>query len=116
MEQKKALAEELVRRFHGVESAVTAREYFENRHQKKTLPIEIRKQFKAPAESTWICRLLVDLKFAASSSEARRLIEQGAVRVDGLVITDVNFVFDGSKHEVVEVGRKRIAQAIRLLE
>ena len=115
MEQKKALAEELVRRFHGVESAVTARKYFENRHQKKTLPTEIRKQFKAPAESTWICRLLVDLKFAASSSEARRLIEQGAVRVDGQVITDINFVFDNSKHEVVEVGRTRIAQATKSL-
>jgi tyrosyl-tRNA synthetase len=111
MEQKKALAEELVRRFHGVESATTAREYFENRHQKKTVPTEIRKKFKAPAEATWICRLLVDLNFAASSSAARRLIEQGAVRVDGRVITDVNFVFDSSKHEVVEVGRKRIAQA-----
>jgi tyrosyl-tRNA synthetase len=113
MEQKKALAEELVRRFHGAEPAVTAREYFEKRHQKKTLPNEIRKQFKTPAESTWICRLLVDLKFAASSSQARRLIEQGAVRVDGRVITDVNFVFDSSTHEVVEVGRKRIARATK---
>jgi tyrosyl-tRNA synthetase len=92
---------------------VTAREYFEKRHQKKTLPNEIRKQFKTPAESTWICRLLVDLKFAASSSQARRLIEQGAVRVDGRVITDVNFVFDSSAHEVVEVGRKRIARATK---
>jgi tyrosyl-tRNA synthetase len=113
MEQKKVLAEELVRRFHGTEPAVTAREYFENRHQKKTLPNEIRTQFKAPTESTWICRLLVDLKFAASSSQARRLIEQGAVRVDGRVITDVNFAFDSSMHEVVEVGRKRIARATK---
>jgi tyrosyl-tRNA synthetase len=113
MEQKKALAEELVRRFHGAKSAVTAREYFENKHQDKILPNEIRKQFKAPTESTWICRLLVDLKFAASSSQARRLIEQGAVRVDGRVITDVNFVFDSSTHEVVEVGKKRIARATK---
>jgi tyrosyl-tRNA synthetase len=113
MEQKKALAGELVRRFHGGEPAVTAREYFENRHQKKTLPNEIRKQFKASAESTWICRLLVDLNFAASTSQARRLVEQGAVRVDGRVITDVNFVFDSSTHEVVEVGKKRIARATK---
>jgi tyrosyl-tRNA synthetase len=113
MEQKKALAEELVRRFHGPEPALTAREYFENRHQKKTLPNDIPHKFKATAGSMWICRLLVDLKFAASSSQARRLIEQGAVRVDGRVITDVNFAFDSSIHKVVEVGRKRIARATK---
>jgi tyrosyl-tRNA synthetase len=112
MEQKKALAEELVRRFHGSEAAVMAREYFERRHQKKTLPDDIPNEFKAPVP-IWICRVLVDLKFAPSSSQARRLIEQGAVRVDGQVITDVNFVFDSSTHEVVEVGRKRIARATR---
>jgi tyrosyl-tRNA synthetase len=113
MEQKKALAEELVRRFHGAEAAETAREYFENRHQKKTLPTEIRKKFKAGPEPIWICRLLVELEFAVSASEARRLIAQRAVRVDGRVITDINFVFDSSKHEVVEVGKNRIARATK---
>jgi tyrosyl-tRNA synthetase len=113
MEQKKALAEELVRRFHGAEAAETAREYFENRHQKKTLPTEIRKKFKAGPEPIWICRLLVELEFAVSASEVRRLIAQRAVRVDGRVITDINFVFDSSKHEVVEVGKNRIARATK---
>ena len=110
MEQKKVLAEELVRRFHGTEPAVTAREYFENRHQKKILPTEIRKKFKATPEPIWICRLLVDLEFAASTNQARRLIVQGAVRIDGRVITDVNSVFDSSINQVLEVGRNRIAR------
>lgn len=110
MEQKKALAEEVVRRFHGTEPAAKARDYFEKRHQKKTLPAEIRKKFKATPEPIWICRLLVDLEFAASATQARRLIAQRAVRVDGRVITDVNFVFDSSIHEVLEVGKNRIAR------
>jgi tyrosyl-tRNA synthetase len=110
MEQKKALAEEVVRRFHGTEPAAKARDYFEKRHQKKTLPAEIRKKFKATPEPIWICRLLVDLEFAASATQARRLIAQRAVRVDGRVITDVNFVFDSSMHEVLEVGKNRIAR------
>ena len=113
MEQKKALAEELVRRFHGTEPAVTAREYFENRHQKKIFPTEIRKKFKATPEPIWICRLLVDLEFASSTSQARRLIVQGAVRIDGRVITDVNFAFDSSMHEVLEVGKNRIARTTK---
>lgn len=113
MEQKKALAEEVVRRFHGTEPAVTAREYFENRHQKKILPTEIRRKFEATPEPIWICRLLVDLEFAASTNQARRLIVQGAVRIDGRVITDVNSVFDSSIHQVLEVGKNRIARTAK---
>jgi len=109
MEAKKALGVELVARYHGAAAAGSARNYFEARHQKKTLPSEIRKQFNAP-EPIWICRLLVDLDFAKSGSEARRLITQGAVRIDGQVVTDVNIHFDGAMHQVVEVGKNRIAQ------
>jgi tyrosyl-tRNA synthetase len=109
MDAKKSLAEELVARFHGPVAAQSAREYFEARYQKKAVPKAIRKQFSAP-RPIWICRLLVDLKFAKSSTEARRLISQGAVRVDGEVISDVNFQFAGDAHRVLEVGKNRIAQ------
>ena len=112
MDSKKALAAELVARFHDSAAAQSALNYFETRFQKKSLPKNIRKQFTAPA-AIWICRLLVDLGFAKSSSEARRLIAQGAVKVDGQVIADVNFQFQGSAHEIVEVGKSRIAQALR---
>ena len=109
MEVKKALAEELVARFHGAAAAQSARDYFETRHQKKSVPKEIRKQFSAQ-RPIWICRLLVDLEFAKSSAEARRLVTQGAVRVDGKVINDVNFEFAGDAHRILEVGKNRIAQ------
>jgi tyrosyl-tRNA synthetase len=112
MELKKRLATELVARFHGLAAAQSALDYFETRHQKKSVPRNIRRQFSAPA-SIWICRLLVDLGFAKSGSEARRLIAQGAVKVDGQVISDVNFEFHGSSHRVVEVGKSRIAQAVK---
>ena len=109
MEVKKSLAEELVARFHGAAAAQSARDYFEARYQRKSLPSDIKKRFTA-AEPTWICRLLVDLNFAKSGSEARRLIAQGAVRVDGQIISDVNFHFQGDLHKVLEVGKNRIAQ------
>jgi tyrosyl-tRNA synthetase len=111
MEAKKSLAEELAARFHGAAAARLAREYFEARHQKKSLPGEIKTQFSAP-QPVWICRLLADvLRFAKSTSEARRLIAQGAVKVDGLVVSDVNFQFDRRRHQIVEVGKNRIARA-----
>lgn len=110
MDAKKALGMELVGRFHGPAAAQSARDYFETRYQKKSLPSNIKKQFSAP-EPIWICRLLVEvLQFARSGSEARRLIAQGAVKIDGKVINDVNFQFQGDLHRVVEVGRNRIAQ------
>ena len=111
MEAKKALATEIVGRFHGAAAANQAREYFEARYQKKATPTEIRQRFSAP-EPIWICRLMVEvLRFAKSTSEARRLIVQGAVKVDGNVIHDINFQFHNPPNQVLEVGKNRIAQA-----
>ncbi len=113
MEAKKLLAAEIVGRFHGPSAADSAQSYFESKFQKKTAPTEIRIQFPAPGP-IWICRLMVEvLKFAKSTSEARRLIAQGAVRVDGEVIHDINFQFHSPPHRVVEVGKNRIAQAAK---
>ena len=109
MEVKKDLATELVKRFHGSGAADSARRYFAARHQKKSVPDEIRKSFSA-REPIWICRLLVNLEFAKSNSEARRLIAQGAVKVDGETISDTNFEFTGAAHKVLEVGKNRIAR------
>lgn len=111
MDAKKTLGSELVARFHGDAAATAARNYFESRFQKKNTPDEIRQQFDAP-QPIWICRLLVEvLRFSKSTSDARRLIAQGAVKVDGHVISDVNFQFHGTIHRIVEVGKNRIAQA-----
>lgn len=112
MEIKKSLGAELAARFHGAAAAKSAREYFETKFQKKIAPSDIRKQFSA-AKPIWICRLMVDLAFAKSTTEARRLIAQGAVRVDGQSISDVNFEFQGDSHRILEVGKNRIAQAVR---
>jgi len=115
MDAKKLLAGELVARFHSKVAAEQARDYFETRFQKKNTPSEIRQQFEAP-EPIWICRLMVEvLKFAKSTSEARRLIAQGAVKVDGSVIHDANFQFHAIAHEILEVGKNRIAKAKRII-
>jgi tyrosyl-tRNA synthetase len=113
MAVKKTLGMELVTRFHGASAAETARSYFETKFQKKATPTDIRTQFTAP-EPIWICRLIVDsLKFAKSTSEARRLIAQGAVKVDGQVVSDANFQFHYPQHQILEVGKNRIAQAVK---
>src|SRR5499426_2770709 len=113
MEIKKQLAKELVSRFHGCAAAQFALDYFESRYQKRSMPEGIRKQFSAP-ESVWICELIADqLQFAKSRGEARRLVTQGAVKVDGKVVTDINFQFQGRTHQIIEVGKNRIAQVAK---
>jgi tyrosyl-tRNA synthetase len=110
MDFKKALAQEIVARFHGAKAAETAREYFETRFQKRQVPKNIATQFSAP-ERMGICQLLVDLKFARSKREARGLVAQGAVRVDGKPVSDINFEFQRKLHHLIEVGKMRIAEA-----
>ena len=110
MDFKKSLATEIVSRFHGRAAGESARQYFEARYQKRSVPNEIRKQF-SPPERIGICQLIVNLDFARSKSEARRLVSQNAVRVDGKVVTDVNFEFQKKIHRIIEVGKTRIAQA-----
>jgi tyrosyl-tRNA synthetase len=112
MEVKKSLGAELVARFHGSDAATSAQNYFESRFQKKSTDFDVQKHFSA-AEPIWICRLMVDLEFAKSTSDARRLIAQGAVRVDGAVIRDVNFQFHDTAHRRLEVGKNRIAQVTK---
>ena len=109
MEAKKILAGELVARFNGTAAAKSARGYFETRFQNRTAPKEIRQKFSA-SEPIWICRLIVELKFASSTSEARRLVAQNAVKVDAHLVNDVNFQFDSALHNIIEVGKNRIAQ------
>ena len=109
MEAKKELALEIVKRFHGERAAEAAREYFQTRHQKREVPKDIRKRF-SPAARVSILDLLVELKFARSKGEARRLVTQRAVRVDGQVIADMAFEFVKKQHRIVEVGKNRIAE------
>jgi tyrosyl-tRNA synthetase len=66
-------------------------------------------QLSTDADEVWICQLLKDVQFAASTSEARRLVSQGAVRVDGERV-DVNFRFRKGRDRLVAVGQRRMAE------
>jgi tyrosyl-tRNA synthetase len=108
MEAKKRLAEAIVREYRGEDAAVRARQYFESKHQRREVPASA--QVYRIAEDLWICELMKQLQFTTSNSEARRLVSQGAVRVDGRTITDVNFRFVPGEHKVLEVGKRRVAR------
>ncbi len=108
MEAKKLLARTIVTEYHGARAADRAEQYFESKFQRREIPAST--QVYRIAEEMWVCELMKQLQFTPSTSEARRLVSQGAVRVDGRTITDVNFRFVPGEHKVLEVGKRRVAR------
>ena len=108
MEAKKRLAAAIVAEYHDEAAAKDARDYFESKFQRREVPQDVP-VFRIAAE-LWICELLKQLGFAASTNEARRLVGQGAVRVDRQTVSDVNFRFVPGEHRILEVGKRRVAR------
>ena len=108
MEAKKRLARMLVTEYHNAAAAEAAARFFESKFQRREVPDDVP-VFKL-GQTLWVCELMTQLGFASSTSEARRLLGQGAVRVDGHTVNDVNFRFVPGQHKILEVGRRRIAR------
>jgi len=108
LERKKALAGILVARFHGPDAAAEARRFFEERFQRRTDFAPSSVVVRTAASEMWICKLLKEAGLVGSTSEARRLVSEGAVRVDGNVV-DLEFRFKAGAHRLVKVGRRRLA-------
>jgi tyrosyl-tRNA synthetase len=108
MESKKRLATEIVAEYYDSDAASDAREYFESKFQRREVPQDV--PVYRIAEELWICELLKQLGFAASTNEARRLVGQGAVRVDRQTVSDINFHFVPGQHRILEVGKRRVAR------
>ncbi len=112
MEAKKALAELLTARFHGEPAAKDERRFFDETFSKKELPKDIP-SFSAPAGLT-LSELILRCGATKSRNEARRLITQGGVKIDGKkapadepVREPAQFVLQVGKHQVerVELGQ-----------
>ena len=108
MESKKRLATEIVAEYYDNAAANDARDYFESKFQRREVPQDV--PVYRIAEELWICELIKQLGFAASTNEARRLVGQGAVRVDRQTVSDINFHFVPGQHHILEVGKRRVAR------
>jgi tyrosyl-tRNA synthetase len=113
---KMALARELVARFHNAEAALEAEAEFRRVFQAGGLPDVVSEPqirlSRQDGDQMWIVPLLVQARLAASGSEARRLIQQGAVRVDGERISDVNARLPAGVPHLLQVGRRRFARIL----
>ena len=122
MEIKERLASLIVEELHSCQEAKEAKKIFYARHKpgirweervKGWKPVEVViPLLEYPKGKIWICRLLSTIGAARSNSEARRLIEQGAVEIEGVRVKDPSSEISLKKGEpfLLRVGKRRIYQ------
>lgn len=108
---KAKLAYELVKRYHGEKEAKKAEEDFKSKFIKKEIPSEVP-EFDIPKLTQPLVDVLVFTALVGSRSEARRLIEQGGVRVDGAVIGDREAVIEPQKNMIIQVGKRKFIKIV----
>ncbi len=108
---KMELAREIVSIFHGEEAARRAEEHFIRVFQQRDLPEEMPE--KRVEEPTRLVDIIAEAGLTKSKGEARRLIKQGGVQLDGVKVTDINAVFtpDGREH-VLRVGKRKFLRLV----
>jgi tyrosyl-tRNA synthetase len=108
MDSKKALAYELVERYHDRQLADSSAEVFMTVHSKKEIPDDIP-EYALSKEKAWICSVMKETGLVSSTSEARRLVKQGAVKINEKKISDDNLNLDEGSH-VIQAGKRRFAR------
>jgi tyrosyl-tRNA synthetase len=103
---KITLAKAVVARYYGEKEAGKAAENFANVFTKNEMPAEIPVT-KVLAKEWHLADLMLETKLVASKSEARRLIEQGGVKVDGAVIGDREAVVSPTDDMIIQVGKRK---------
>jgi tyrosyl-tRNA synthetase len=110
-EVKKKLAKELTARFYGLNAAEKAEEVFEQVFKHHGLPEDIPElHLKKDDGAVWLPKLLVEAGLTVSTSEARRMIKQKAVSLDGEKVQDLEYMVQPSTEIMVKVGKRRFAK------
>jgi len=104
---KEELAAEITARFHSDELAVLAKEEFDKIHKKSQIPTDID-EFSCEGD-IWIAQALVDCNIEPSTSQARRDIKQGGVKIDQEKVLDMNLQLTSGEY-LLQVGKRKFAK------
>ena len=102
------LALELTKRFTSEKEAETAKENFFKKFAKNELPSDIEEKSVKHKGDYPLPNLLKDIDFVSSTSEALRLISQGAVKVDQIKVDSKDFHIEPNTKKLIQVGKKKI--------
>ena len=104
---KEALALEITARFHSDAEANAAKEEFDKVHAKSQIPTDIA-EFECDGE-VWIAKALLDCNIEPSTSQARRDIKQGGVKIDQEKVTDDKLLLTAGEY-LLQVGKRKFAK------
>jgi tyrosyl-tRNA synthetase len=107
---KRRLGREIVRLYHNAEAGVAAEAEFDEIFRNKALPDEMPEV--SLSAGTTLLALLVENGLCASNGEARKLVRQGAVSLDGERIEDETRVFAAGSAGVLKVGKRRFLKLV----
>ncbi|WP_088103839.1 tyrosine--tRNA ligase [Halalkalibacter urbisdiaboli] len=107
---KMRLGEKFVEMYHGPEEAKQARHYFETVFQKRTLPTDIPEVAWDGPQEIGIIDLLVELKMMGSKGEARRMIQNGGIKLNEEKVADVQMQVVIEDGLIVQVGKRKFAK------
>ncbi|MGZ5294452.1 MAG: tyrosine--tRNA ligase [Actinomycetota bacterium] len=117
-EQKRRMAREIVDLYHGPGAGNEAEASFDQVHKQHELPDDVPER-PIPADAlregkVWLPKVLVGTGLAASNGEARRAVQQGGVRLDGVPLDDPEAEFEPEalRGKVLQVGRRRFVRLI----
>ena len=106
---KEELAIEIVERFHSSESALEAKAEFDRVHTQNEIPTDIE-EFELSESPIWIAKALVECKIEPSTSQARRDIKQGAVKINQEKVNDEQEQLQSGEY-ILQVGKRKFAKA-----
>lgn len=107
------LAEEIIERFHSLNDAVAARNGFIEQFRKGALPDDIQEHtVDVGSEGLMIGNLLKQVGLVGSTSDAMRMIKQGAVKIDGEKVSDTALRIEAGASAVFQVGKRRFAKVL----
>ena len=109
---KRRLAREIVALYHSAAAATAAEEEFDRIFIRKDMPDEIPEVRLPASAAAGILQVLTDTGMASSKGEARRLIEQGGVSVDGQRVTDQSATIDISHGVIIKVGKRKFMRVL----
>jgi tyrosyl-tRNA synthetase len=105
------LAKELITRFHNKQDAESAHQDFIQRFQKNAIPDEMPEfEFSLPSEGLMIANVMKDTSLVNSTSDAMRMVKQGAVKIDGVKVDNSKHQFEQPSQVVMQVGKRKFAR------
>ncbi len=108
---KRRLARKIVSMYHGDEAAARAEAHFDLIHKQHQVPEDIP-EFRLTAEPRRLIDVMVEAGLAKSSGEARRLIRQGGVKLDGETVKDELMEIRAEGEKILKVGKRKFLKLV----